>query len=83
MKDLKQLKDKIKELQALKDDNVIPIFADGMLLAYSNVLDLVEKLTIPVVVKQSEQLFCKCGLQKGGTFSYVRIDCDSIDLDAK
>ena len=36
-------------------------------------------LTIPVVVGQSEQLVCKCGLpkdKKGGNFNCLRTDCN-------
>lgn len=56
MKDLKELENSIKELQDLKDNGTIPLFADGMLKAFSDILPLVKKLTTPVVVGQSEQL---------------------------
>jgi len=51
MDNLKDLEKAISELQELKDDGVIPLFADGMMKAYIDVLPLVKKLTIPDVVK--------------------------------
>ncbi|HHX70969.1 MAG TPA: hypothetical protein GX708_23335, partial [Gallicola sp.] len=45
MNNLKDLEKAISELQKLKDDG-IPLFADGMLKAYSDLLPLVKKLTI-------------------------------------
>ena len=42
-----------------------------------------KQLSLYSVSQQRELLFCKCGLQKGGTFSCMRTDCDSIDLDTK
>jgi len=46
MENLKDLEKAISELQKLKDDGVIPLFADGMLKAYNDLLPLVKKLTI-------------------------------------
>ena len=51
MNKLEDLEKVISELQKLKDDGVIPLFADGMLKAYNDLLPLVKKLTIPDVVK--------------------------------
>ncbi len=42
MKSIEELEKKISELQKLKDDGVIPLFADGMLTAYSDTLELVK-----------------------------------------
>lgn len=42
---------------------------------------LVKNCSIPVVVGQSEQLVCKCGLpknRKGSGFSCIRTDCDML-----
>ena len=50
MDNLKDLEKAISKLQKLKDDGVIPLFADGMLKAYNDLLPLVKKLTTPVVV---------------------------------
>jgi hypothetical protein len=46
MNSLEDLEKAIIELQKLKDDGVIPLFADGMLKAYKELLLLVKKLTI-------------------------------------
>jgi hypothetical protein len=51
IQDKKDLEKAISKLQKLKDDGVIPLFADGMLKAYNDLLPLVKKLTIPDVVK--------------------------------
>jgi hypothetical protein len=56
IQDKKDLEKAISKLQKLKDDGVIPLFADGMLKAYNDLLPLVKKLTTPVVVGKSEQL---------------------------
>jgi hypothetical protein len=46
MGNLKDLEKAISELQKLKNGGVIPLFADGMLKAYNDLLPLVKKLTI-------------------------------------
>lgn len=53
MKELDILNSKIKELQDLKDNGTIPLFADGMLKAYDDLQPLVKKLIIANVVDRS------------------------------
>lgn len=56
MDNLKDLEKAISELQKLKDDGVIPLFADGILKAYNDLLPLVKKCDLADVVERSEQL---------------------------
>ena len=75
MNKLKDLQNAIKELQQLKDDNVIPLFADGMLKAYYDLFPLVENLTTYVLneftKEQMEESFndgIACQKQRAGYF---------------
>ncbi|MGK0447026.1 MAG: hypothetical protein ACJA2M_000797 [Polaribacter sp.] len=56
MEELNILNSKIKELQDLKDNGTIPLYADGMLQAYDELQPLVKKLIIADVSHRRELL---------------------------
>ena len=60
MEELNILNSKIKELQDLKDNGTIPLYADGMLQAYDELQPLVKKLIIADVSHRRELLIDFC-----------------------
>jgi hypothetical protein len=70
---LKDLQNAIKELQQLKDNNVIPFFADGMLKAYCDLLPLVKKLNSSVFVKQRSLLIDFCNKAEDNAKGYQHL----------
>lgn len=83
MIDKKQLIEELLECVKDATDTETQITGLSMCAILMNeVLD--EALTLPVVVEQSEQLFCKCGFEKkGNTVPCIRPDCNNLLVDAK
>ena len=79
-KNIKYMLDQLDK-QKTKRDKQLGLFnwIRSGVITFEEYQELVKYLVIPVVVGQSEQLVCKCGLpkdKKGGNFNCMRTDCD-------